>query len=132
MSPSGAGTESKRWLRWKFPVLLGTLTAVLCLCACSEAPPRQPEAVEVSYSEIPLTEAELPAGPNREFLVMACLSCHSPSYITMQPPFPRKVWEATVTKMVETYGAQVRPYDRKLIVDYLMTIRGNPPRRAGI
>lgn len=112
--------------------LVAGISLALFLYGCADREPQKTEITEVAYQEIPLGDTELPPGPNRDLLVMSCMSCHSPAYITMQPPFPRKVWEAEVTKMVNVFGAQVRPYDRKLIVDYLMTIRGNPPRKTTI
>ena len=107
-------------------ILLLALGAALSMFGCSGTK-EEPAVTKVAYNQLPLAEGELPDGRGKELLVMHCMACHSPSYITMQPAFPRPVWEAEVKKMVETFGAQVQPYDQKLIVDYLMTIRGNPP-----
>jgi len=53
-----------------------------------------------------------------------CLQCHSVEYVTIQPPMPRKFWEAEVTKMREKYFAPVpKELDAK-IVDYLMEAYG--------
>jgi hypothetical protein len=53
-----------------------------------------------------------------------CLQCHSVEYVAIQPPMPRKFWEAEVTKMREKYFA---PFPKELdakIVDYLMEAYG--------
>lgn len=106
---------------WLSFVVLIALAAV----SCEEV--KGPSAVktrEITYSSLPVSAEELPPGPGREETVMACLSCHSPLYITTQPRFSRAVWESEVKKMIDSYGAQVRPYDQKLIADYLVSIRG--------
>jgi mono/diheme cytochrome c family protein len=73
---------------------------------------------------LPHFEPELPIKPGRREFIAACASCHSPRYITMQPPFPRHQWEETVAKMVKTYGAPVDEEQIHAIVDYLMSING--------
>ncbi|MCC6262604.1 MAG: cytochrome c [Bryobacterales bacterium] len=106
---------------WLPFVMLIALAAV----SCEEA--KGPSAIktrEIAYASLPLGADELPPGPGRSETVMACMSCHSPVYITSQPPFSRAVWESEVKKMIDAYGAQVRPYDQKLIADYLVSIRG--------
>ena len=69
---------------------------------------------------------DLPAGANHDVYFANCTSCHTSRYVTNQPNFPRKVWEAEVTKMVKAYGAPIDDEKQKLIVDYLMTVRGAP------
>jgi len=54
-----------------------------------------------------------------------CGICHSLKYITMQPDFPRKTWDAEVHKMIEKYGAPIDSVTGKKIVDYLVAIKGN-------
>ncbi|MCL4783031.1 MAG: hypothetical protein KJZ70_08370 [Bryobacterales bacterium] len=104
-----------------------SLAALIALAAVSCKEEKGPSAVvtrEVAYSSLPLAAEELPPGPGRAETLMACMSCHSPAYITAQPRFSRAIWESEVKKMVDAYGAQVRPYDQKLITDYLVSIRG--------
>ena len=45
--------------------------------------------------------------------------CHSLDYITMQPPFPRAQWTATVNKMIKVMGAPIKPEAVDPIVAYL-------------
>lgn len=61
----------------------------------------------------------LPPGPGKEAFVSNCLTCHSPRYVTNQPQFPRKTWEAEVNKMIKVYGAPIDDSDASKIVDYL-------------
>lgn len=89
-----------------------------------EASPPSVKTVDIAYASLPLAADELPPGPGRNETLIACMSCHSPAYITSQPRLTRAVWESEVKKMITTYGAQARPYDQKLIVDYLVSIRG--------
>lgn len=74
--------------------------------------------------ELPASQHEMPAGPNLEVYNANCVICHTNRYVTMQPKFTRKTWEAEVTKMANVYGAPVAPEQQKLIVDYLMSVRG--------
>lgn len=106
-------------------LLLSVAATALVLVSCgSEVGPSAVKTTEIAYTSLPLAAEELPPGPGREETLIACMSCHSPAYITSQPRLSRAVWESEVKKMIDTYGAQVRPYDQKLIVDYLVSIRG--------
>lgn len=59
-----------------------------------------------------------PGDGSREVNVY-CNVCHSPNYITMQPPLPADTWAAEVTKMQKTYGAVIPDEAMKKIVSYL-------------
>lgn len=49
-----------------------------------------------------------------------CAACHSLDYVLMNSPFPTAaVWDATVTKMIKTFGAPIDEADTKAISDYL-------------
>ena len=67
---------------------------------------------------------ELPDGPNKEVYLSACMICHTPRYVTMQPAFSKKTWTAEVEKMKKVYGAPLSDAQMPLIVDYLMSVRG--------
>jgi hypothetical protein len=47
--------------------------------------------------------------------------CHSPVYITMQPPLPAATWEAEVNKMIKTFGAAIPDDDPDKIILYLQS-----------
>ena len=78
---------------------------------------------------VPHDEPELPPGPGREEFVAQCVICHSPRYITSQPPFSRKVWTSEVTKMIKTFGSPTTPEQALRIVDYLVSLNGVPQER---
>ena len=72
----------------------------------------------------PVTPAAQPGGPGQPMALSACVLCHTPRYITMQPPFPRKTWVAEVDKMRKTFGAPLTDEQAGQIVEYLVAIRG--------
>ena len=72
----------------------------------------------------PHDEAFAPPGPGRDAFVTACVVCHSPRYITSQPPFSRAVWKGIVQKMIDTYGAHITTTQAAEIVDYLAATNG--------
>jgi len=73
---------------------------------------------------LPHDEAYAPPGPGRDAFVTACVVCHSPRYITSQPPFSRAVWKGIVQKMIDTYGAHITSTQAAEIVDYLAATNG--------
>lgn len=73
---------------------------------------------------LPHDEPIFPPGPGREEFVTACVVCHSPRYITMQPQFPRATWLSEVKKMKDTYGAHISDEQAVKIADYLFLING--------
>ena len=75
---------------------------------------------------MPHDEPVFPPGTGREEFVTACVVCHSPRYITMQPKFPRSTWLSEVKKMQDTYGAHISDEQALKITDYLVSINGKP------
>jgi hypothetical protein len=73
---------------------------------------------------LPQMEPRLPDLPGRDAVTTGCVLCHSARYITMQPAFSREVWVAEVDKMRKVFGAPVTDDQAKVIVDYLVAIRG--------
>ena len=73
---------------------------------------------------LPHNEPMFPPGTGREEFVTACIVCHSPRYITMQPRFPRATWLSEVKKMKDTYGAHISDEQAARIADYLFSING--------
>jgi hypothetical protein len=70
------------------------------------------------------TKALFTKVPGEELFKAGCITCHSLRYIEMQPPFPRKTWEKIVDKMIKNFGAPIPDSSAKVIVDYLVTIKG--------
>ena len=81
-------------------------------------------AITVRSIALPHFEPVLPVEPGRREFMAACISCHSPRYVTMQPPFSRHQWEETVVKMVKAYGAPADETQVNAIVNYLAAING--------
>jgi mono/diheme cytochrome c family protein len=88
------------------------------------ARPENHKATAVHSISLPHDEAFAPPGPGREAFVTACVVCHSPRYITSQPPFSREVWKGVVHKMIDTYGAHITEAQAAEIVDYLVATNG--------
>lgn len=111
----------------KKSLLLVPLLAATTLLLADNLQPA-PAKVEgtVHSIAVPYGNFDLPAGPHAEVYVANCTSCHSSRYIVNQPNFPRKTWEAEVAKMVKIYGAPITDENQKLIVEYLLTVRGAP------
>jgi mono/diheme cytochrome c family protein len=74
---------------------------------------------------MPHDEPVFPPGPGRDEFVTACVVCHSPRYITMQPRFSRTTWLGEVQKMKDVYGAHISDEQGLRITDYLVSINGN-------
>jgi mono/diheme cytochrome c family protein len=75
---------------------------------------------------MPHDEPVFPPGPGRNEFVTACVVCHSPRYITMQPRFSRSTWLSEVKKMKDVYGAHISDEQALKITDYLVSINGKP------
>ena len=73
---------------------------------------------------LPKYPPEIQPGPNVEIYSKDCLLCHTARYISMQPRFPKSVWQSEVKKMVDAYGAPIPEVDQPLIVEYLVAVRG--------
>ena len=65
-----------------------------------------------------------------ELAAAFCLTCHSADYTEMQPPLPRKFWEAEVKKMQEKYFAPIPASVDAQIADYLTRAYGVPDAPA--
>ena len=89
------------------------------------APIRSPQPPSPVHTiALPHDEPLLPPGPGREEFVAACVVCHSPRYITMQPRFTRPAWLSEVKKMKDVYGAHISDQEVPPITDYLMFLDG--------
>ena len=73
---------------------------------------------------MPHDEPAFPPGPGRDEFVAACVVCHSPRYITMQPRFSQATWLSEVKKMKDVYGAHISDQQVLNITDYLVSING--------
>ena len=86
---------------------------------------RQATPIELSpdsnyqVSPYPVPGADLASGEGSQEVRIYCNTCHSPSYITMQPPLPATTWEAEVNKMIKTFGAAIPDDSTQKIIHYL-------------
>ncbi len=89
--------------------------------------PENTFTVKGSLREMDLNPSPPTAFPEhegkREF-ISYCAICHSLNYISSQPDFPAKTWEAEVTKMVAKYHAPIDSVTAKKIVAYLVAVKG--------
>jgi hypothetical protein len=70
-------------------------------------------------SAYPVPAWDLTAGDGLQDVQIYCNTCHSPRYITMQPPLPAATWEAEVNKMNKTFGAAIPDENTQKIIRYL-------------
>lgn len=109
------------------------LGAAVLLAACSaepDAPPTKPSgAFQPASITLPAETAALPDTPAGAVLSQHCTACHSPDFLTRQPPLTAEKWQATVTKMREAYHAPIAPADEPAIVATLLTLQKTTPAR---
>ncbi|HLX60436.1 MAG TPA: cytochrome c [Planctomycetota bacterium] len=74
--------------------------------------------------ELPQYDLSAAPGPHREVYQKQCSVCHTTRYVSMQPAFPEKKWNDEVTKMIKTFGAPITDADAKLILEYLVEVKG--------
>jgi len=107
------------------PVLLFALFATLVGCSNeNQELAANEETVEHDALYIAPVDATLPDAVGVESVRTNCITCHSTTYIKMQPAFPRKTWEKIVDKMINTYGAPIGDSSAQNIVNYLVAIKG--------
>ena len=123
-------------------IVLIAVAAILVAGACKKGPDNtgttqtaekpEPPAVHsfsvngsVREMSIGLENPKFPDGPGKQEFMSYCAMCHSLRYISMQPSFPRKTWEAEVTKMVVNYKAPIDSVTCNKIIDYLASVSTN-------
>jgi hypothetical protein len=58
--------------------------------------------------------------PGRDLTANSCVTCHSLDYIPMNAAvMSRGSWEKTIHKMIDKFGAPIRPEDVAEILNYL-------------
>src|SRR4051794_11241621 len=113
---------------------IGTLSiALLLVSACGHPLSRAQDDAKTQAAsgasssvhaiELPRYAPSLPQAPGRDSFAVACLSCHSTRYITMQPPLSAAKWEESVRKMMKTYGAPVAEDQVAAVVQYIMAAK---------
>jgi len=89
-----------------------------------ELKPNPPPDNPLHAIVLPHAEPLFRPGPGREEFMTACVVCHSPRYITMQPGFSRSTWLSEVNKMKDNYGAHISAEQVAKIADYLVFVNG--------
>lgn len=82
-------------------------------------PPAPSSGATYDAGEYPIYYPELVPGEGKEDVENNCELCHSPRYITMQPPLPAQAWSDEVTKMRKTFGASIPDDTAGKIIQYL-------------
>jgi mono/diheme cytochrome c family protein len=63
---------------------------------------------------------QLIEAPGRDLTAASCATCHSLDYIPMNAPLMnRGSWEKSVHKMIDKFGAPIKPEDIEQIIAYL-------------
>ena len=83
------------------------------------APPEFSADTNFAASAYPVPAVDLAPGDGLQEVRIYCNTCHSPRYITMQPPLPPATWEAEVNKMNKAFGANIPDDDSRKIIAYL-------------
>jgi hypothetical protein len=69
-------------------------------------------------------------GPGRDKVMSQCAMCHSLDYVQMNSRFlDRAGWTASVTKMINVFGAPIPKEDVDTLVDYLTQNYGKPAQK---
>jgi len=98
---------------------IGYYTAANLGRIAQPAPPNlRPNGV-YNVAAYPLYTPGLVPGIGRQDAAAYCNTCHTPSYITMQPPLPAATWKAEVDKMGKAFGAQIPTDSQARIIQYL-------------
>ena len=85
------------------------------------APPKVSLDGNYDVGMYPIYPPALSSGDGVTEVKAYCNTCHSPRYITMQPPLPAAAWAAEVNKMVNAYGASIPDDSKQKIIQYLQT-----------
>ena len=72
--------------------------------------------------DLPIDDAQYPAGPHADVINANCTSCHSPGMALGRPMLSKDQWTAEVTKMREVYKAPVPASAVPAIVGYLTSL----------
>jgi hypothetical protein len=93
------------------------------------APPEFTPDANFSASAYPVPVVDFAPGDGLQEVRIYCNTCHSPRYITMQPPLPPATWEAEVNKMNKAFGANIPDDDSRKIIAYLQAHYATGTRR---
>jgi hypothetical protein len=72
--------------------------------------------------------AELPAGPNRDFVSRTCSACHDLEMVAAAAGLDREGWTGAIEEMI-SYGLRVSDQEKQMLIDYLSTALGPGARK---
>jgi mono/diheme cytochrome c family protein len=102
--------------------------ASLAVASCvrsngAEQPAKAESPSQVVRIALPRYQTNLPDAPGRDAFAVGCLSCHSASYVNMQPPLTQAKWEEVARKMVKVYAAPIAEDQVVPIAQYLVAVK---------
>ena len=107
-----------------YTIFLLLLSIVLAIACNSPEPQQEQLSVTAKVYDLNNVPTDLPKKPGYKTFYSNCVVCHSPRYVQDQPDLPAKTWTAIVTKMQKNFGAPVSDSSAKVIIDYLVSIKG--------
>jgi hypothetical protein len=93
------------------------------------APPQLSPDANFAASAYPAPALDLAQAEGVQEVRIYCNTCHSPKYITMQPPLSPSAWEAEVKKMNIAFGANIPDKESHRIIAYLQAHYATANRR---
>ena len=96
----------------------------LFIFSCNDSAKKTEPEVASTAPDLKNVSVTLPTAPGSQTFNANCVICHSASLVANQPDFPEKTWTAIVTKMQKTFGAPVSDSAAKIIIQYLVTVKG--------
>src|SRR5438552_11630196 len=100
-----------------------SITLLTLSCQRQQMSRADTDVGDIREISLPRYQMDLPEGKGREIFAVACVSCHSPRYVTMQPLFTAAKWEEEVRKMIKNYGAPIAEEQVPVLVQYLVTTK---------
>lgn len=107
-----------------YMMILFLLSFVFVISCNNTERQEKPASVAVHVYDLNNAPTDLPKKPGYKTFYSNCVVCHSPRYIQDQPNLPEKTWTSIVTKMQKTFGAPVSDSSAKVIINYLVSIKG--------
>jgi cytochrome c5 len=83
-----------------------------------------PPSWSVVKVELPVSNANFPAGDGAEVANAQCLICHSAGMVLRQPPLTQKDWIGEINKMRNAYGSPLPADQIERLAKYLFSING--------
>ena len=116
--------KSKLFFMKNILAIFSILVFIFCFSCGKSGNTNENKSSSDSTVALEKVKTVLPDSAGAEIFKASCIVCHSLRYIQMQPNFPQKTWEKTVDKMRKMYGAPLNDSTAKIIVNYLMKIKG--------